>query len=398
MSGNSHLSALPDTLGSLAREGRTTGSIQDTRPRWGACPPHKGAIAGEGGVSRSDRGELSVPPSRRSRVCAEAHTAVRSTRPRDTGVRSTPSWHLKTKCDKGGYRRKGPKVKEFKEYLKATSKLTLELHLFDTHTGKREKVLLPYMHRWTPQYRDRTLAKFYKFNEWWKDQGRPPITLLTLTTYQDSAYAEQHHGSRVSMVEGFEILKRSWDKLRVMLRKRVLCRPFDYLWSIEPHLKRDTGYPHMHVAIIGELTDTEKAEVKRLWSEVYNAGSYEQGAYFSEECLDAKKDISNAGFYLFKYLGKSFCIDPEKMTAGELAFNAVLWEKRYHQWGASQNISGAMRLDTGDSGRYIFLEASLSMEGWTGVIREAPPDVIEHIREEWNQICSNFFDDSVIIS
>jgi hypothetical protein len=57
-----------------------------------------------------------------------------------------------------------------------------------------------------------------------------------------------------------------------------------------------------------------------------------------------------------------------------------------------------MRLDTGDSGRYIFLEASLSMEGWTGVIREAPPDVIEHIREEWNQICSNFFDDSVIIS
>ena len=81
------------------------------------------------------------------------------------------------------------------------------------------------------------------------------------------------------------------------------------------------------------------------------------------------------------------------MTAGELAFNAVLWEKRYRQWGASRTISGAMKLDTGDSARYIFIEASLSREGWTGIIRSAPEAVIEHIREELNQICSNFFDD-----
>lgn len=393
MSGNSHLSALPDTLGSLAREGRTTGSIQGTRTRRGAGPPRKGAIAKGGGCPKG-WGGLSGPPIQAKPVRAEALPVVRSTRTCDSIARSAtpPSWHLNTKCDNGRNRRNRPKVKEFKEYLKATSRLTLELHLFDTHTGKREKFLLPYMHRWTPQYRNKTLAKFYKFNEWWIAQDRPPITLLTLTTYQDSAYAEQHHGSRVSMVEAFEILKRSWDKLRVMLRKRVLCRPFDYLWSIEPHLKRDTGYPHMHVAIIGELTDNEKAEVKRLWSEVYNAGSYEHGAYFSEECLDAKKDISNAGFYLFKYLGKSFCVDPDKMTAGELAFNAVLWEKRYRQWGASQTISGAMKLDTGDVGRYIFLEASLSMEGWTGIIREAPEAVIEYIREEWNQVCSNFLE------
>lgn len=392
MSGSSHLSALPDTLGSLAREGWTAGSIQDTRPRRGAGPPRKGGIARGGGRSEGPGGDGQAPPSGRSPARAEARPVVRSTRACDTGARSAPSRHLNTKCDNGRNRRNRPKVKEFKEYLKATSRLTLELHLFDTHTGKREKFLLPYMHRWTPQYRNKTLAKFYKFNEWWIAQDRPPITLLTLTTYQDSAYAEQHHGSRVSMVEAFEILKRSWDKLRVMLRKRVLCRPFDYLWSIEPHLKRDTGYPHMHVAIIGELTDNEKAEVKRLWSEVYNAGSYEHGAYFSEECLDAKKDISNAGFYLFKYLGKSFCVDPDKMTAGELAFNAVLWEKRYRQWGASQTISGAMKLDTGDSARYIFLELSLSQEGWTGIIREAPEAVIEYIREEWNQVCSNFLE------
>jgi hypothetical protein len=271
--------------------------------------------------------------------------------------------------------------------------VTIDLHLYDKYTQKTVRVQLPYAHRWHPVYRNRTLAKFYKFNEWWKGAGSPPITLLTLTTYQDTEYAERHHGSRVSLVEGFEILKESWNKLRIMLRNRVLCRPFDYLWSVEPHLSRDTGYPHMHVAIIGELTDTEKAEVKRLWSEVYNAGSYEHGAYFSEECLDAKKDISNAGFYLFKYLGKSFCVDPDKMTPGELAFNAVLWEKRYRQWGASHAISQAMKLDTGDMSRYIFLEASLSMEGWTGIIRAAPEVVIEHIREEWNQVCSNFFDD-----
>ncbi len=393
MSGNSHLSALPDTLGSLAREGRTTGSIQDTRPRRGARPPRKGAIAGEGGVVRSTRGELSVPPIGRSPTRAEARPVVRSTRTRDTGARSAPSWHLKTKCYKGGESRNRPKVREFREYLKFTSKVTIDLHLYDKYTQKTVRVQLPYAHRWHPVYRNRTLAKFYKFNEWWKGAGSPPITLLTLTTYQDTEYAKQHHGSRVSLVEGFEILKESWNKLRIMLRNRVLCRPFDYLWSVEPHLSRDTGYPHMHVAIVGELTDTEKAEVKRLWSEVYKAGSYEHGAYFSEECLDAKKDISNAGFYLFKYLGKSFCVDPDKMTPGELAFNAVLWEKRYRQWGASHAISQAMKLDTGDMSRYVFLEASLSMEGWTGVIREVSEDVRDHIREELRQVCSDFFDD-----
>lgn len=288
-------------------------------------------------------------------------------------------------------------VRGFTEYLQSTSAMTLDLTLYDMKEMKVVKFHLPYMHRWCQKYRNRTLAKFYKFNSWWEEQGRPPLTLLTLTTYQDSAYAEEHHGSRVSIEEGFEVLKSSWNKLRQMLRNRVIGHSFDYLWSIEPHLKNDSGYPHMHVAIVGELTDEQKEKVKRLWSEVYNAGSYEHGANFADSCLDAKKDIRNAGFYLFKYLGKGFCIDPEKMTPGELRFNAVLWAKGYRQWGASQNVSRAMKLDKAEEGRFRFLEAGVSGEGWEAVCREATEEQKESIRQEIaekvGELEAVFFDD-----
>lgn len=289
---------------------------------------------------------------------------------------------LKTNCDNGGKDPNFLNVAGFRDYLDFTGKATIDLTLYDMKEMKVTVLHLPYMTRWCEKYRNRTLAKFYKFNQWWEEQGRPPLTLLTLTTYQDSAYAEKHHGSRVNLQEGFEILKDAWNRLRQMMRNRVLCRAFDYLWAMEPHLKHDSGYPHLHVVIVGELTDEEKEEVKRLWSEVYNAGSREHGANFAESCLDAKKDIRNAGFYLFKYLGKGFCLDPEKMTPGELRFNTVLWEKGYRQWGASRNISKAMRLDKGEDDRFRFLDASVSVEGWQFMFREASEEEKEGIRED----------------
>lgn len=260
--------------------------------------------------------------------------------------------------------------------------MSLDLTLYDMQKMETVNLHLPYMHRWHPQYRNRTLAKFYKFNQWWDDQGKPPLTLLTLTTYQDSDYAEENHGSRVDIEEGFEILKASWDKLRLMLRNRILCRPFDYLWSMEPHLKWESGYPHLHVAIAGEFEQEQKEKVQSLWFGKYNAGDYEHGVTFRESCLDAKGDIKNAGFYLFKYLGKGFCLDPAKMTPGELRFNAVLWEKGYRQWGASRNVSRAMRLDKEDTDRFRFLEAGVSVPGWETTFRKASEEDLRDIRNE----------------
>ena len=84
-------------------------------------------------------------------------------------------WHLKTNWDKRILTRNSRDIAAFREYLEFTGKLTLDLTLFDME--KRETVILhlPYTHRWHVKYRNRTLARFYKFNEWWLEQGRPPL-------------------------------------------------------------------------------------------------------------------------------------------------------------------------------------------------------------------------------
>ena len=297
-----------------------------------------------------------------------------------------PSWHLKTNCYKPGKCPDLPDVRGFTDYLKFTADLSLDLTLWDMEKLERVVIRVPYTHRWHPKYRNATLARFYKFNAWWESAGKPALTLLTLTTYQDSAFSELHHGSRVDLKAGFRLLKTSWDKLRKMLRNRVICAPFDYIWTVEPHLKHETGYPHMHVAIAYTFSDDQKNRIKALWSDVYNAGSLEHGAQFEDSCLDAHGDIKNAGFYLFKYLGKGFCIDPAEMTPGELRFNAVLWEEGWRQWGASRSISRAMKLDYQDDGRYRFLEAGISMPGWETTFREASAEQKKAIRDELDSL------------
>ncbi len=300
-------------------------------------------------------------------------------------TRATSPWHLKTNCYKLRMSRNSRDIAMFRDYLEFTGKLTIDLTLYDME--KRETVILhlPYTHRWHAKYRNRTLARFYKFNEWWLEQGRPPLTLLTLTTYQDGAHSRDQVGG-YTIEESFEVLKTSWDKLRKMLRNRILCCPFDYLWTMEPH---ETGYPHLHVAIVAEFEDWQKEKTKTLWNG-YRAGSYEHGAHFEDSCLDAKGDIKNAGFYLFKYLGKGFCIDPEQMSPGELRFNAQLWKHGWRQWGASRGISKAMKLDSRDSDRFRFLEAGVSMTGWETTFREATAEQKQAIRDELEQMRHNY--------
>jgi len=323
---------------------------------------------GPGGTRGGPRGVPGVPGSRG---------------PGARGPGQSP-WHLKTNCYNFDLWRNRRTEQAFREYLDFTSRVTLDLTLFDMQTREQVVLHLPYTHRWHETYRNRTLARFYKFNEWWEEQGRPPLTLLTLTTYQDGDYSREQVGG-YTIEESFRVLKASWDKLRKMLRNRILCRPFDYLWTMEPHLKHESGYPHLHVAIVGELEEWQKDKTKTLWNG-YRAGSYERGAHFEDSCLDAKGDIKNVGFYLFKYLGKGFCLDPDDMSPGELRFNSQLWKHGWRQWGSSAGISRAMKLDREDTDRFRFLEAGLSMKGWQTTFREATEDDLATIYEDLSKM------------
>ena len=253
----------------------------------------------------------------------------------------------------------GALEKRFLEYVETTSKSSLKFEFLDTRTMARVIIDSPYVHRWTEIYRKRVLARFYKLQNWWVNEGKPPVTMLTLTTYQGATQtALAARGAKVTREEGLLILQSSWRKLRMMMRNRILKRKYDYVYVIEHH---KSGYGHMHVCIFDTLTLEEKERISKLWTEKYNAGSLEHGAVFSKERKDERintsgdgqpirnrNDISFIGFYLIKYLGKSFA-NPEEMSGAELKFSALLWKLKIRQYNTSRHLAHIMKLDLDES-------------------------------------------------
>lgn len=240
-------------------------------------------------------------------------------------------------------------VSDFKNYIDSTSKMNFYFEFLNKTNFEKFEVKVPYVHRWHELYRKRVLARFYKLQNWWIDSGRPPVTMMTLTTYQDGYTSKCVKGHAVSIDESFEILMRSWYKLSQMLRKSIIGHLFDYVYILEHH---ESGYPHLHVCLFCTLTDPQKERVIKLWTEKYQAGSREHGAHFSEAHVDSggddlktKTDINFIGFYLIKYLGKSFT-EPAKMSKGQLKFSAYLWARGYRQYNTSRHLGQIMKLDT----------------------------------------------------
>ena len=238
-------------------------------------------------------------------------------------------------------------VNDFKRYLASTA----ACH-FNVHTTKwNEEQQFPdenereieYIHRWTNTYRKSIIAKFYQLEEYFKERGCPPLTLLTLTTYQDGDYSVSMTGGITTIEEGFNILKKGWKWLSMWIRKHH--PELEYITIMEPH---KTGYPHLHVILFGTLPETSQKTIKSLWSEKYKAGSYDNGADFT--ISDPKEGIKSIRNYLIKYIAKTLKDGKtgskynitEGWTKGELLFNAVMWKNKYRLWGASATLSKVM--------------------------------------------------------
>jgi hypothetical protein len=114
----------------------------------------------------------------------------------------------------GSYRISHSKVIEgFKNYLQSTKDYRFRL----TGTNKDGEVVvtLPYIHRWTEIYHKSILAKFYKLDDWMKDNPGI-VTMFTLTTYQgsksrynDGSYSRQVTGRDLTILDCFDLLKDS---------------------------------------------------------------------------------------------------------------------------------------------------------------------------------------------
>lgn len=150
-----------------------------------------------------------------------------------------------------------PIAKEFVDYL--YDALDKRIRIIGTKNGERIEIENEYIHRFTPRYAKRFLAKTYRLEEWYRDNPGP-VTMLTLTTYQMGTYSRQKTGGGYTIPESFEALKKGWRSLSANLRKEL--PGYDYWWIIEPH---KSGYPHLHIAIFADLPEDLRRRLSDLW-------------------------------------------------------------------------------------------------------------------------------------
>ena len=225
--------------------------------------------------------------------------------------------------------------RSFVEYLRTMDSMGLTISGFNNRDNKGLDKFFVASHRWTTGYRKKLLAKLYLLDDYIK-QNPSSITLLTLTVYQDGDYSEEMTGKRLTIPESFELLKKSWKNLSMMIRH--ILPGTEYIWIVEPH---KTGYPHLHVVLFSDVSIGIQEKIKTLWSEKYQAGSFDHGAQF--EIRRPDQAIESLRNYLMKYIAKGFISTEsryggEGWTAAELVFNACVWEGGYRTFQPSRGL------------------------------------------------------------
>ena len=198
---------------------------------------------------------------------------------------------------------------------------------------------MPYTTRWSPAYKKKMIAKMYAVEEYYKRSGKSVVTLLTLTGYQDGTASTNTLGKTNTREELFgdsqkkHGLKGGWRLLSNRIAK--VCPNLDKIWVIEPH---KSGYPHLHVAILGYIPKDIQKRLTRLWSEKYQIGSTKHGIDFSVKSI--KESIQSIRNYLMKYIMKGIGGEGmETWTAEEWVYHAIAWKHHHRYFGMSRSIS-----------------------------------------------------------
>lgn len=207
----------------------------------------------------------------------------------------------------------------FARYLDDMDGKTVTLAGYDTFQCKPVMMELAYIHRFSDSYMKGLYWKFSRLQDWYKEH-KTPVYLLSLTTSSKDK----------SIKEAFVILREGWKNLSHAIRnfRQEKGTDIEYIYVYEPH---KSGYPHMHVVLFGNLTDTDIERLRRLWSDKYKIGSYEHGLNIS---APRKQDeIEHVRAYVLKYIQKT--MDFENMTVPHFVFLAVLWsfyDKKQWSW------------------------------------------------------------------
>lgn len=267
---------------------------------------------------------------------------------------------------------------EFEQFMLDKEHTYLQLEGIDTITGqyvtKRRKVI----HSVDEEYKKRLLAQLYKLEDWY--QQLPPhrryVSMLTLTTHQKdfNSYMSQ-----------YTFLADCWDKLRKVMYNDL--GSLQYVLIGEPH---KSGFLHFHILIFQNIREDLQEKYKRIWSERYQAGSFEHGLKI--DCSN-KGCLRSAKNYLMKYITKTLVLHntPEMLDSTDLVrfqspgtnehflvYQAIKWYMNKHNnaysgirtFQPSRKLGQIMSLRYEPSGAVIWQRVTLVIWGEKHVIRE----------------------------
>ena len=266
---------------------------------------------------------------------------------------------------------------EFYEYLWLCEQKGFLKVGFDTRPhGKIIRVPFDFENRWAPGRRKELSDKLDRLEYWFELQQDRPITMITLTSYQQGETIES----------AWVRLNDSRTKLLKLIRKYF--GDVDYFWVPEPH---ESGYVHYHLAVFAKIDNNTKDKsgkgiedkFRDLWSRKYKTGSHTYGLEFSQKTGDQK--IKGLKDYLSKYLRKSFLIGD--WSIGMLLYNAHLWKTGFRAYGASKRISEILHIEKEKSKDIVWLETHyenviLDEEKRT----EAPAIIVTHTNDKGEQV------------
>ena len=252
---------------------------------------------------------------------------------------------------------------EFVEYLDKCEQKGFMIKGYDTKKGKVLNLPMSYNNRWGPVRRRELSEKLKRLEFWFEMQEDRPVTMITLTGYQEGLTIPQAWGN----------LNKARHNLLSMLGKHL--GKIDYFWVPEPH---KSGYVHYHMAVFADIPIELENKLRALWSEKYKVGSHTYGLDFSQKKNKDDK-IQHLKNYLSKYLEKGFLIG--EWTVGLLLFNAHLWETGFRMYGASKNIRDMMNIKTEHDNGTVWLETRMQTVELTPEGEEVPIDKVIWYRQ-----------------
>lgn len=237
---------------------------------------------------------------------------------------------------------------DFVKYLTDCEQKGFIIKGYDTKKGKILKLPMSYDNRWGPARRRILSQKLERLEFWFDMQQDRPVTLITLTSYQEGE----------SISGAWQKLNKSRDLLIKLIRKYF--GDVDYFWVPEPF---KSGYVHYHLAVFAKIDNETKDNKGRgiedkfrdLWSKKYKTGSHTYGLDFSHKTGDNK--IRHLKNYLSKYLEKGFLLN--SWTPGMLLFNAHLWYTGFRMYGASKRIRAMMNIEDDKPSPIVWLETRM---------------------------------------